>query len=681
MTQHEKNRRAIVVSGGGAKGVFEAGVLYAMHRIGFVDFDIVTGASAGSLNGGFFAEYVMQWKELTGVQGLSPAEAQRALEPMVERLLYMWTHVTDWGVLDFSEGAALRRMVQALSDVELSLPMAIGAWWALTSPRAGILAKLLAERMLGGRIALRAAAQLVKEIGVRQALALSRDLIRRRLGPPAAVSAWDLARPYVRRYIEANAGPETSLWRAVVPVDVMRGVLICEAPRLGPGLSTHPGPPRPLIDADRRFSAYRRLGLNVRFTRTNLRTGYLEVSAFVTVDEFIYDLADLAAEYQRQREADTPIDFLATRVRVPGDPKVVDAAIASSAYPGMVEPIPIDDIYPRPDAEARAPAESANADALLYLLLARDAGNLYAFRGLGDRASALVFAHRTRGAMLQAAVDAPGPDALTEQLVLVNNLLPLLGDHYIDGGVIDNTPTRSTIDAARDSDARGEPGFRDLDVFVVFLNRLPREAPITAQEMAAYLLVEIGMRALFLQGQADKVSDVTMQAIISRLLGRLRRVDADLEAAVGAVDELLAGSPSPEAEAALQALRARLVEARTTDLPQHWIRTEMFTIFPSEIVLNTVAFHERFGFSTGTAARGVALGCAETLEKLYVMLRRRVTGEDGKKADAHERAAFARLLALAGQPEDTDRRRLLENWRCTFRDCVFWARHCAHGGR
>lgn len=675
----DRNRRAIVVSGGGAKGVFEAGVLYALHRVGFVDFDIVAGASAGSLNGGFFAEYVHHWREQMRAPDASPATAQRALEPLIERLLYMWTHVTDWGVIDFGENADLRRLIQAVSDIELSLPMVVGAWWALTTPRTNWLQKLLVERVLGGRMALRALVELVQELGPGDTLALARDLLRRRSAPSAGESLWQTARPYIKRYIARNVGPDTHLWRAVVPVAALRNVLTAETPRLAAGLSTHPGPPQPLISPERRLSAYRRAGTDVRFTRTNLRTGYLEISAFVTVDEFIYDLSELATQYGRLRDEGAPLDFVATRVHTPGDPRLVEAAIASSAYPGMVEPIRVNDLYPRPGETDKS--ESAYANRLLYLLLRRDAANPFAYRALGDRISRYVFEYRM-GSMLEVGASVPKAADLTRQLVLAGHLLPLDGDHYVDGGVIDNTPTRSAIDAARDADARGERGFRDLDVFVVFLSKLPREAPITAEEMAAQLLIEVGMRALFLQGQAKQVSDVTMQSIISRVLGRLRRVEGDLEAALEMADSLLAKDAPAEVMETLRMLRDRLEKARTEDLPaQDWIRTSMFTIFPMEMAFSTFTFHERLGFSMDGAGRGIAHGCAATLEKLYIMLRRRVKGMDGKAADAHERDAFARLLALAGQPEDAPRAQLPENWRCAFHECVFWPGHCAHGGR
>ena len=43
-------KRAIVLSGGGAKGGYEIGVWKAFRRLG-INFDIVTGTSVGALNG------------------------------------------------------------------------------------------------------------------------------------------------------------------------------------------------------------------------------------------------------------------------------------------------------------------------------------------------------------------------------------------------------------------------------------------------------------------------------------------------------------------------------------------------------------------------------------------------------------------------------------------------------
>jgi len=49
--------RALVLSGGGAKGAFEAGVLAACQQVGLT-FDVISGSSIGGVNAVLFAEYL-----------------------------------------------------------------------------------------------------------------------------------------------------------------------------------------------------------------------------------------------------------------------------------------------------------------------------------------------------------------------------------------------------------------------------------------------------------------------------------------------------------------------------------------------------------------------------------------------------------------------------------------------
>jgi NTE family protein len=51
-------RRALVLSGGGARGAYEVGVLKALNEMGF-QFDIVFGTSIGAINAIFFAQQAM----------------------------------------------------------------------------------------------------------------------------------------------------------------------------------------------------------------------------------------------------------------------------------------------------------------------------------------------------------------------------------------------------------------------------------------------------------------------------------------------------------------------------------------------------------------------------------------------------------------------------------------------
>ena len=47
-------KKALVLGGGGAKGSYQIGVWKALRRL-HLKFDIVTGVSIGSMNGGFYA--------------------------------------------------------------------------------------------------------------------------------------------------------------------------------------------------------------------------------------------------------------------------------------------------------------------------------------------------------------------------------------------------------------------------------------------------------------------------------------------------------------------------------------------------------------------------------------------------------------------------------------------------
>ena len=45
----KKTKRGFVMTGGGAKGLYEAGVIHAFHLCG-MEFDVITGSSIGAIN-------------------------------------------------------------------------------------------------------------------------------------------------------------------------------------------------------------------------------------------------------------------------------------------------------------------------------------------------------------------------------------------------------------------------------------------------------------------------------------------------------------------------------------------------------------------------------------------------------------------------------------------------------
>ena len=72
----KEKKRGFVMTGGGAKGLYEAGVIHAFHITG-MEFDILTGSSIGAMNSIFFAEYLYQKRQL-------PETVQPFSEPIPE---------------------------------------------------------------------------------------------------------------------------------------------------------------------------------------------------------------------------------------------------------------------------------------------------------------------------------------------------------------------------------------------------------------------------------------------------------------------------------------------------------------------------------------------------------------------------------------------------------------------
>ncbi len=61
--QSKPTMRGFVMTGGGAKGLFEAGVIHAFHLCG-MEFEVITGSSIGAINSIFYAEYQLRKRQL-----------------------------------------------------------------------------------------------------------------------------------------------------------------------------------------------------------------------------------------------------------------------------------------------------------------------------------------------------------------------------------------------------------------------------------------------------------------------------------------------------------------------------------------------------------------------------------------------------------------------------------------
>ncbi len=79
-----KVNRALVLSGGGAKGIYEVGCLQALLELQpKLDFDFFVGISAGSLNASFLSQAAMEG-------GVGSPESRAALRRRVAELLAIW---------------------------------------------------------------------------------------------------------------------------------------------------------------------------------------------------------------------------------------------------------------------------------------------------------------------------------------------------------------------------------------------------------------------------------------------------------------------------------------------------------------------------------------------------------------------------------------------------------------
>lgn len=439
--------RALVLSGGGARGVFEAGVLHALAAAE-LPFDILAGSSIGAINCAFFAEYLARRRQ---------GESSDALSNRLHAYLSVWEDLEAARVVDF-DSPRIANLVKDLSDFNLAVGDVLRVGWALTG--GGGLA-LLAP---GLRIARELAGEL--RLSAKDYVELLRDVAA---GRAAEGVRRELLEGYVR-FLRRH-GIEKGLF----PTDELAAAF--SRPRPADG-----GEAVELIPAGRRLSTYAAVGLEVRFTRANLRNGRIEFSAFAPA-------ASLFTQDGQIRPA--------SQLKIVGDPDVISAALASGAFPFVFPPVPLERIYPA------APGERGTPNALL--------------RALADGPAAA-------RAYLRAAHGVTLTDEGWRALAAI---YPQAGDVYIDGGAIDNTPLGSAIAAARDLRAER------LEILVVMLDEAPQRREISREQTAALTAPEIGLRGLHFLTTSTVERDA---AFAEALTGKAMRVNAligEIEAAAG----------------------------------------------------------------------------------------------------------------------------------------------------
>ncbi len=154
ITKNKIKKRGFVMTGGGAKGLYEAGVIHAFHITG-MEFDVITGSSIGAMNSVFFAEYLYRKKDLPADVRTDPEKAVEAMDRMVRQFHHAWLMLPEIKIIDDSESGPLGMLKNDLLKFNLSIPelTTLGWWW--TDPQ-----RILA---ISGRV-LDAVLKLVKEV-------------------------------------------------------------------------------------------------------------------------------------------------------------------------------------------------------------------------------------------------------------------------------------------------------------------------------------------------------------------------------------------------------------------------------------------------------------------------------------------------------------------------------------
>src|SRR5512136_1463560 len=98
-TTGKLKKRGFVMTGGGAKGFYEAGVIHAFHITG-MEFDVITGSSIGAMNSAFFAEYLYQKRQLPADVLADPFKAVEAMDPLVKAYHHAWLLMPEKRLID-----------------------------------------------------------------------------------------------------------------------------------------------------------------------------------------------------------------------------------------------------------------------------------------------------------------------------------------------------------------------------------------------------------------------------------------------------------------------------------------------------------------------------------------------------------------------------------------------------
>ncbi len=616
--QHKTKRRGFVMTGGGAKGLYEAGVINAFHLTG-MEFDVITGSSIGAMNSIFFAEYLLRKKSLPPEIRADPEKAMEKMDELIRCYHHTWLQMPSERIIDDGEAGPLSRLVKQLGEFKINLSDLVTLGWWVTDPKAGSLPPLQTGVSAFGTLE-----RLVKALGKGSAPEGTRQLLRiYRQYPGNQDRLREALRVYLRNldleYSVIPCGQEGKPGEdAKIEMMFTRKVLPLVPEQLARPIAKQTGEPDAgdrLVEPSRTFKDFWDHGIDVRLTRANYRTGRLEVSAYVSDKSFLKYMKKQAWRLDISDAEKMPLGSF--RLELPGNPNVIQAALASGRFPGVFAPFPFSEIYPQKDPENQ----------LLYNLLSEEK---------------LMSTAEVQNAMKNAYFAAFGEEAdLNEWTKLLErwqgsesmrDFFPYPDDTYVDGGSIDNTPSNSAVDATREwIEAEGKSK-RDfvLDLYIIFLDQEPR---IPADKARDPLLYEVVQRTLAIQSAAVKTSDAVVVDTINKYGDRADDLARSLLAVLEGLEQAQNDLSREQLEklescirdmaprsaiksqgnannSTLESMKAWAEDMLADKLPLH---VDEVKIYPDKMSLSTLQFTERLGYSQKNAIEMITMGCYNTL--------------------------------------------------------------------
>jgi len=659
-------KRGFVMTGGGAKGLYEAGVIHAFHITG-MEFDVITGSSIGAMNSIFFAEYLYNKHQLPEQVRSDPSQSIESMDAYVKAYHHAWLLMPDKRVIDDSETGPIGRLEKDLLRFNITLPQLTGLLWWWTDPD---------RKALPPPSIIPSVLRVLKELserlgGLGEVLQIFKhhknQFLRESLRTYLALFSLD------RSLIPEGEDNKLSdiFTNPISPLrsDHLDGAVSAPDPAGTPMFG--------LINPERTLRNYTEAGVDVRLTRANYRTGRLEVSAYIPVKAFVRFLEKQAWRIDAHGPEKIPLGSF--RLQVPGNPVAINAALCSGRFPGVFRPYPIEKIYPAKDPE----------NSLLHKILA----GWLQDPNVEDEIKPVY------QELFPGSTNGNNRWNHWQESESMRSFFPMSGDTYLDGGAIDNTPSNSAVDYIRNWVDENECSKRDvsLDLYVVFLGKEPKVAPDQAKDPAIF---DVVTRTLSIQGAAKESSDANNVETINTFGRRAESLGRALDLVLESYGETLASLPEDQRrqiEAKLheraQASSQRGYLGRSpqgiVDRMGHWtrdaiardlpIQVDEVKIYPEEMPLDTLQFTERFGYRKENAIAMLTMGCYNTLWAL----RTRLEVQKQEDLDDQDRKSLDLARSWMGTeewPTDGDvLEQYRQNWHCQRTACSFHARHCPHG--